>query len=304
MKILITGGAGFIGSNLVEELVRLGNEVVVLDNFFLGSIENLSAVKNKITVVRGDIRDEKTVMDAARGADYIFNEAAASSSPMFMKDLRGSTAVNIDGFINVLNAARKNDATVIYASTSSMYGNNPPPLKEDMKVISPNFYAATKVAGEDIARVYSKEYDIITIGLRYMSVYGPHEKAKGIFANLVSQFLWAMQKNEQPVIYGDGNQTRDFVFVGDVVNAHLLAMKFKNGGEIFNVGTGKATSLNQLVITLNKILGKNIKTKYIKMPVKNYINTQLADISKAKRMLGYAPKYSLEDGIKIILDSN
>ena len=303
MKILVTGGAGFIGSNVVEALVRLGHEVVVLDNFSLGSMDNLASVKDKITVIKGDIRDEKTVMNATKGVEYIFNEAAASSSPMFMTDLRNSVAVNIDGFINVLNAARKNDAAVVYASTSSMYGNNPPPLREDMKVVSPNFYAATKVAGEDLARVFFEQYGTVTIGLRYMSVYGPRERSKGIFANMVSQFLWAMQKNEQPVIYGDGKQTRDFVFVKDVVSAHLLAMKLKKAGEIFNVGTGKATSLNQLVDILNKVLGKNIKAKYIEMPVKNYINTQLADITKARKMLGYEPKYNLEDGVKIILSS-
>ncbi|MCX6819345.1 MAG: SDR family NAD(P)-dependent oxidoreductase [Candidatus Aenigmarchaeota archaeon] len=303
MKILVTGGAGFIGSNVVEALVRLGHEVVVLDNFSLGSMDNLASVKDKITVIKGDIRDEKTVMNATKGVEYIFNEAAASSSPMFMTDLRNSVAVNIDGFINVLNAARKNDAAVVYASTSSMYGNNPPPLREDMKVVSPNFYAATKVAGEDLARVFFEQYGTVTIGLRYMSVYGPRERSKGIFANMVSQFLWAMQKNEQPVIYGDGKQTRDFVFVKDVVSAHLLAMKLKKTGEIFNVGTGKATSLNQLVDILNKVLGKNIKAKYIEMPVKNYINTQLADITKARKMLGYEPKYNLEAGVKIILNA-
>ncbi|MCX5781222.1 MAG: NAD-dependent epimerase/dehydratase family protein, partial [Elusimicrobia bacterium] len=196
----------------------------------------------------------------------------------------------------------KNDAAVVYASTSSMYGNNPPPLREDMKVVSPNFYAATKVAGEDLARVFFEQYGTVTIGLRYMSVYGPRERSKGIFANMVSQFLWAMQKNEQPIIYGDGSQTRDFVFVKDVVSAHLLAMKLKKAGEIFNVGTGKATSLNQLVDILNNVLGKNIKAKHIEMPVKNYINTQLADITKARKMLGYEPKYELEDGIKAILN--
>lgn len=303
MKVLVTGGAGFIGSNVVEELVKLGHDVVVLDNFYLGSMENLSSVKDKVGIIKGDIRDEKTVMDAARGTDYIFNEAAASSSPMFMTDLRNSVAVNIDGFINVLNAARKNDAVVIYASTSSMYGNNPPPLREDMKVVSPNFYAVTKIAGEDLARVYFEMYGIITTGLRYMSVYGPHEKAKGEFANMASQFMWAMQRNEQPVIYGGGKQTRDFVFVKDVVNAHILAMKFKTGGEIFNIGTGVATSLNQLVDILNNVLGKNIRPKYIEMPVKNYIYTQLADITKARRMLGYEPRYSLEEGLKLSMNA-
>ena len=302
MKILVTGGAGFIGSNLVEELVKLGHEVVCIDNFFLGNMDNLAAVKDKITVVKGDIRNEKDVLKAAKGANCIYNEAAASSSPMFKEDLRGSIAVNIDGFVNILNAARKNDAGVIFASTSSIYGNNPPPLKEDMKLTPPNFYSATKYAEEHIARIYTDEYGIKTIGFRYMSVYGPHEKSKGKFANLVSQFLWSMQKNEAPVIYGDGEQTRDFTFVADVVQANVLALEAKAKNDIFNVGTGVATSLNDMIAILNKVMNKDIKPEYVETPVKNYILTQLADISKIKEALGYEPKYTLEDGIKLLIE--
>lgn len=304
MKILVTGGAGFIGSNLVEELVKLGNDVVVLDNFFLGTKKNLEGLGAEI--VNGDIRDEETVGKACDGADYIFNQAAASSSPMFSKNLRDAVSVNVDGFINILNAARENGTKrVMYASTSSLYGNLPGPLREDMNVTPPNFYSVTKLVNEQLASVYTTEYGVETVGFRYMSVYGPREEGKGIFANLVSQFLWALRKDEQPVIYGNGTQTRDFVYVKDVVQANILAMKKQNtGGEVFNVGTGIATNLNDLVVLLNSLLGKTIKPKYIETPVKNYIDAQLSDISKIKSMLGFVPKYTLEDGIKEMLAQN
>lgn len=299
MKILVTGGAGFIGSNIAEELVKLGHDVVVLDNFFMGREENLKSVIKSVTLVKGDIRDEKLVSKASSNCDVIFNEAAASSSPMFFKDLRGAVSVNVDGFINVLNAARDNSARLIYASTSSIYGNNPPPLKEDMNVYPVNFYSSTKLINEHFASLFSKEYGIESVGLRYMSVYGPHEESKGMFANLVSQFLWAMQKDEQPVIYGDGSQTRDFTYVKDIVRANILAMKSMHGsGDVFNAGSGVATSLNELVGILNKILGKKIKPKYVPNSVKNYISTQEADVSKIKKALGFETSFSLEEGIK------
>lgn len=299
MKILVTGGAGFIGSNLVEELVRRGHEVVAFDNFYLGDKKNLEGLDVK--VVTGDIRNAELVTKAANGVDIIFNQAAASSSPMFAQDLRSAVAANIDGFINILNAARVSASKIIYASTSSVYGNLPPPLREDMNVTPPNFYAVTKLANEQLASVYTSEYGIETVGFRYMSVYGPKEEGKGIFANLVSQFLWALQKDEQPVIYGGGSQTRDFIYVKDVVAANILAMERGRGGEVFNVGTGVGTTLNSLVALLNRLLGKDIKPKYIQIPVKNYIDTQLADISKIKRMLGFEPKYTLEKGIQDML---
>ena len=227
---------------------------MVFDNFFLGRRKNLSGIKVKI--IKGDIRDRTALDKAAEGCDFIFNEAAASSSPMFKENLREAVSVNIDGFINVLDVARKHDCGLIYVSTSSIYGNASGALREDMKVVPPNFYSATKLANEHLANIYSNEYGIKAIGFRYMSVYGKREESKGIFANLVSQFLWAMKKDEQPVIYGDGTQTRDFIFAKDVAAAHMLAMKSKISNEIINIGTGKAITLNDLVSTLNKILKK------------------------------------------------
>ncbi len=299
MKILITGGAGFIGSNIAEELVAQGHEIVILDQFILGSIKNLEKIKDLVTVVTGNILDRKTLFDAAKGCEIIFNEAAASSSPMFTEDLTGSVKINVEGFVNILDSARKNNAQVIYASTSSIYGDNPVPLTEDQRITPPNFYAATKHANEEIAKIYTSVYGITTTGFRYMSVYGPHEKAKGTFANLASQFLWSMKKGESPIIYGDGTQTRDFIHVQDVVRANLLAMNLKgSNAHILNAGTGRATDMNELVSIINNALGTSIAPKFIENPVKNYIPTQLASTAKAKEVLGFETKVSLEEGLK------
>ncbi|HLD57950.1 MAG TPA: NAD-dependent epimerase/dehydratase family protein, partial [archaeon] len=166
--------------------------------------------------------------------------------------------------------------------------------------------ASTKLMNEHLAVLFSREYGLETVGLRYMSIYGPREGGKGIYANLVTQFLLSIQKGESPVIYGDGEQTRDLTYVKDVVQANVLAMESKKKllGEIYNVGTGKCASLNSLVDIINKVLGKSVKAKYVEMPVKNYIATQLADISKISKDLGYKPKYGLEDGIRDILKHN
>lgn len=304
MRVLVTGGTGFIGSNLVIELVKKGYNVIVLDDFSLGKKENIESVGDDIEIVNGDIRDFELLKKISVECDVILNQAAASSSPMFRNDLRNAVAVNIDGFVNILYAARINDVKkIIYASTSSIYGNNKPPLKEDMKVEPVNFYASTKLLNEHLAVLFSNEYGIETVGFRYMSVYGPNERSKGIYANLVTQFLWAIMDGKQPEIYGDGTQTRDFTYVKDVVQANILAIESKKRllGEVFNVGSGKSHSLNELVQIINRILGKNIKPKYIPVPVKNYIAVQQAYLTKINSVLGYEPKYTLEAGIKDML---
>lgn len=307
MKIVVTGAAGFIGSNICEQLVERGHEVIGIDNFFLGSKSNLAKVLDRIKLVEGSITDEKLVMKLTKGVDVICNQAAASSSPMFALDkLRDAVAVNVDGFLILLKAAVANKIKrVVYASTSSIYGNLPPPLREDMKIVPPNFYAATKLMNEHSANLFSQIHGLETVGFRYMSVYGPHEESKGIYANLVSQFLWSMQNGRQPEIYGDGSQTRDFVYAKDVARANVMAIESKKQlmGEVLNVGTNKAYSLNQLVEILNSILNTNIQPKYIAVPVKNYIMTQRADISKIRRVLGWEPRFGLEEGIRDILES-
>lgn len=308
-NVLVTGGAGFIGSNLVEALVEDNHEVVVLDDFSMGTEKNLAGVAKEIRIVKGDIRDKALLLKLTKNMDFIFNQAAASSSPMFQERLVECIDININGFVNILKASKENGVKrVIYASTSSIYGNNQPPLKEDMKITPPNFYSMTKFANEHSAVIFSKVYDLETVGLRYMSVYGPHEEAKGEFANLATQFMWSMKKGNQPVIYGDGKQTRDFTFVKDIVKANILSMKTKKRmlGEVFNAGSGKAVQLNALVDMLSKLMGKNIKPKYIKTPEffsKTYINSQLADITKISRTLNYKPDYPLERGLIEVIKS-
>lgn len=300
MKILVTGGCGFIGSNLAESLVDNGHDVTVLDNYLLGRNENIEKIKAKIKLVKGDIRNEKLVMKLTNNTDIIFNEAAASSSPMFMKTLKDAVSANVDGFINILNAAKENYVKrVIYASTSSIYGNQKL-LKENMLTTPPNFYAVTKLMNEHLAILFGQNYDLETVGFRYMSVYGPNENSKGIYANIATQFLKDMKNGKSPVIYGDGTQMRDFIYVKDVVKANILAMNSKKKmiGEVLNVGTGNSTSLNKLVRIINKTIGKNIKPTYVKNTVKNYIQVQKADITRCKKTIGFIPDFTLEQGLK------
>ena len=182
MRVLVTGGAGFIGSNIVEALVKRGHKVIVLDNFFMGKRENLREISDKIELVEGSITDENLINKLTKNIDVICNQAAASSSPMFsLEGLRDAVNVNVDGFHIILKAAVKNKVKrVVYASTSSIYGNNPPPLREDMKVIPPNFYAATKLMNEYSAALFSQNHGLETVGFRYMSIYGRHEEGKTI----------------------------------------------------------------------------------------------------------------------------
>lgn len=311
MRILVTGGAGFIGSNIAEALVERGLEVVVLDNFSLGSRENLSAIEDRIEIVEGDARSAETLEPLIKGTDYVFHEAAASSAPMFEPDPRSGAEVNIGGFLNVLELSRKHGVLgVIYASTSSVYGGLKGKQMEDARVAPPNFYSVTKLAREHFARLYTLNGGLPTVGFRYFSVYGPHERPKGRYANIISQFLWEMTEGRAPVIYGNGTQSRDFTYVADVVQANLLAMealsKKRKGvsGESFNIGTGRAATFNDIIRLLNSALGKNIRPKYVKNKIKNYVQDTLADLTKAKKFLGYSPKFSLEEGIRKTIEAN
>lgn len=304
MHILITGGLGFIGSNLAIELVKQGNKVSIIDNLMLGRKSNIDEIKDKADVVIGDYADKKKLAKF-KNVDIVFHLAASSSSPMFQKDLSACYKNNVVGFIKLLEWAKdKKVKKLIYASTSSIYGNKKPPLKEDDNIIPPNFYSATKLAMEHLAQIFSSEHNLECIGFRFMSIYGPKEESKGIYANLVSQFIWEMQKGKNPILYGDGRQRRDLTYVDDLVKACVLAMKTKKryNYTIFNIGVSKDYNLIELVKIINKVLKTNIKPKFVKNPVKNYIYTQKADLSKIKKELGYKPSISLEEGVKRLVD--
>jgi len=235
--------------------------------------------------------------------EYVIHLAGTSSAPMFMGEGFIQGYVNsIQSFVTVLEWARKNGAKkMLYASTSSLYGNNPLPLVETQEVTPINHYAVTKRTYEYCAKCYNKVYpEMDILGFRFMSVYGPNEEAKGIYANLISQFCWDIGRDLVPVIYGDGNQFRDFTNVRDVVQGLTLAIghKEKLGADVFNIGTGHATKINEVVDALNKAFGKHIKPKHIENPVKeNYVIGQHADIGKIQKVLGYKPTVKLKDGI-------
>ena len=298
-KILVTGGAGFIGSNFCN-LNKDRYEITALDNLFLGDERNLDA---DITFIKGDAGKMED-LDKAGPVDYVVHLAGTSSAPMFMGDGLVEGYLNsVRSFLTALEWARKNGAKkFLYASTSSLYGNNPLPLTEDQHVTPLNHYAVTKEMYEHAGACYNKVYpEMDIIGFRFMSVYGPNEEAKGIYANLVSQFCWDYARGKEPVIYGDGSQTRDFTNVRDVVAALTLAIETnkKLGAEVFNIGTGRAVSLNEICEALETAFDNGVKARHIENPVKEgYVRGQWADISKIRETLGYEPTVKLEDGIK------
>jgi len=303
-RILVTGGAGFIGSNFCN-LNKEEYEVIALDNLFLGDETNLLP---GIQFIKGDAR-KKEDLDKVGPVDYVIHLAGTSSAPMFMGDDFVWAYTNaIESFANVLDWAKDNGVKkVLYASTSSLYGNNPLPLVETQQVTPINHYAVTKRTYEHISRCFNKVHpDMDIIGFRFMSVYGPNEEAKGIYANLISQFCWDIARDKTPVIYGDGTQTRDFTNVRDVIQGLILAIKTdkKLGADVFNIGTGRATSVKEIAEALIKAFGKNMEPTYIENPVKeDYVMGQYADISKIQKTLGYEPTVRLETGIKEQVES-
>jgi UDP-glucose 4-epimerase len=290
MKALVTGGAGFIGSNLVEALVG-SYEVNVLDNFQTGSMNNLEKVRKDIKVIKGSCND---CLNLGLEPDIIFHLGIPSSSPMYKKNpLLVGEAIN--GMVAIMELARqKGSKKVVFASSSSIYNGVPTPHREDATISVKDYYTEARLAIERIAELYGIDY----AGLRFFSVYGPHEEAKGAYANMITQFLWEMKAGERPVIFGDGSQTRDFTFVRDIVDALLLTSN--KGTGIFNAGTGKSFSFSYVVDLINSSLGTDLKPIYKENPIKNYVMHTLADTGRMES-LGFKSRYSLEDGLKAIM---
>jgi len=299
MKYLVTGGAGFIGSNLVQDLLKEGSEVVVVDNLSTGSLDNLSSVKDKIKFIKTPVRDVLE-LEELKGLDGIYHYGIPSTTVLYRKN-RFLVGDAINEFIAILELAKREDCKLIYASSSSIYNGNKTPFREEMPILVKDFYTEARYLMERLARLYYDFYKVKSIGFRFFSVYGPHEEAKKSFANLVSQFLWQMKEGKSPVIYGDGTQTRDFIYVDDVNQAVRMGMKSDIECDIFNLGTGKSYSLNELVQILNKILNTNIKPKYVENPLKNYVKETLADTTKTEQKLGFKAKISLEEGIRKLI---
>lgn len=294
-KYLVTGGCGFIGSNIAERLAREGHEVVVIDDLSTGSNLNFNGRLIPMAIQPG-LAHFSSEGDKLTG---IFHLGIPSSSPLYRDDHR-LVGKAISEFVDLMEFAREKEVRVVYASSSSIYNGNPTPWREDMPVYATDFYTEVRQSIERLARLYHGFHGVSSVGIRPFSVYGPKEKAKGKFANLVTQAVWAAADGDPFVIYGDGNQSRDFTFVADTVDAFIIAMSSDISCEVFNAGTGKSYALNE-VLDLLESLGLEIKRSYIKNPIRNYVQDTLADISKAEATLGFRAKYSLREGIEVLV---
>jgi UDP-glucose 4-epimerase len=303
-KALVTGGAGFIGSHLVDALLSEGTSVTVLDNLSTGRLSNLEHVIDRITFYQGDLRDQKLLAGAVEDCDIIFHQAAVVSVPSTVNDPVDSAMVNEIGTLFVLEAARKNNIKkVILASSSAVYGDEPVfPKHENMnpKPLSP--YAVQKLSGELYARLYLDLYGLETVCLRYFNVFGPRQDPSSPYSGVISIFMTQAFAKKTPVIYGDGNQYRDFVFVKDVVRFNLLAaISDEAVGKTFNVGTGKFTRINSLWEMIRQLEGSTIEAEYERARPGD-IRESVASIDYAKKTLGFEPEVSFENGLKETFD--
>ena len=309
-RILVTGGAGFIGSNLVETLLAQNNEVVVLDNFATGKRENIASFSGNpaFTLIEGDIRDIAMCRKAVDGMDYVLHEAALGSVPRSIKDPMTSTEVNISGFVNMLFAAQEAKVKrFVYAASSSTYGDSKALPKVEDKIGKPlSPYAITKYVNELYAENFSRLYGIETIGLRYFNVFGRRQDPHGAYAAVIPKFVISLMKHESHVINGDGNYSRDFTYVDNVVQANqlaLLAEKPEAINQVYNVAFGERTTLNELFAYLRDDLAvfdpeiTGIRPQYGPNRAGD-IPHSLADINKGRMLLGYAPEYSVKAGLK------
>jgi nucleoside-diphosphate-sugar epimerase len=300
MKYLVTGGAGFIGSNIVEELVRRGQSVTVLDDLSAGKESNLAEVRQKITFVKGSITDLETVHKATQGADYVVHLAARTSVPRSVKDPIETNQVNIDGTLNVLVAARDAKAKrVVFAASSSAYGETPIlPKVETMQPEPISPYGVTKYVGELYGQVFGRVYGLENASVRYFNVFGPRQDPTSQYSGVLSRFMLAVIEGEPPTVYGDGEQSRDFTYIDNVVDETLRACEAPGAsGKVFNGGTGARITLNQVLKLLEKITGKKIEAKY-DPPRAGDIRDSQADVSLAKKILGYTPKVMFEEGLR------
>lgn len=300
MRYLVTGGAGFIGSNIVDELVHRGHDVVVLDDLSTGKEANLASVRAKIDLRAGSITDLPVVRAACQGVDYVVHLAARTSVPKSVTDPLETNRVNIDGTLNVLVAAR--DAKVrrlVYAASSSAYGETPTlPKVETMtpEPISP--YGVTKYVGELYAQVFGRVYGLENASIRYFNVFGPRQDPTSQYSGVLSRFMLAILEGQPPVVFGDGQQSRDFTYIDNIVDLTLRACEASGAsGKIFNGGTGARITLNEVLKRLEKVTGQKIAVRYDPPRTGDILDSQ-ADISLARKILGYEPCVLFEEGLQ------
>jgi len=304
MRCCVTGGAGFIGSNIVEALVGLGSEVIVLDNLTTGSRDNIEPfmAASGFKFIEGTVTDPETCADACRGCDYVFHEAALVSVPQSVEDPIGAHEINTTGTVNMFLAARDAGVKrVVWASSTSVYGNSPIlPNTEEMPLCPLSPYAASKASGEMYARALSEVCEISIISLRYYNVFGKRQDPFSPYAAVIPLFVSKLLKNERPVIFGDGGQTRDFVFIDNVVQANLKAAfdaPAEASGRAFNVGCGRRISINELFDIIADELGVAVKPAYA--PARpGDVRDSAADITAAKEAFGYDPSIGVREGLR------
>ncbi len=303
-RYLVTGGAGFIGSNIVAELVQRGEEVRVLDNFSTGKRANLDAVKSRIDLIEGDLRDLDTVQRAAADIDFVLHQGAVPSVPRSIDDPLTSDTSNVIGTLNLLIAARDAEVKrVVYASSSSVYGDAPTlPKHEDMKTAPMSPYAVSKLSAEQYCQVFYQVYGLETVCLRYFNVFGPRQDPASQYSAVIPKFITRMLAGEAPIIHGDGLQSRDFTYVSNNVAANILATTAPNvAGEVFNIACGERYSLLDLVAALNEILDTNIAPEHDTARPGD-VKHSLADISKAQAKLNYHTEIDFKAGLHLTVE--
>jgi UDP-glucose 4-epimerase len=300
MKFLITGGAGFIGSNIAEELVRRKQQVRILDNFTTGKVEHIEPFVNKIEVIKGDIREEKDLRKALKDVDCIFHQAALRSVPRSVDDPLSTNDVNITGTLKLLMVAREMGVKrVVYASSSSAYGDSKLIPQKESHAPSPiSPYAVAKLSAEYYCRMYAKTFGLETVSLRYFNVFGPRQDPESKYSAVIPKFIEAALKNETIEIHGDGKQSRDFTYIDNVVQANILAAMTPGiSGEVFNIACNESNSVLDIAKGIEKIMGQKVAIKHTPARAGDVRKT-CADISKAKKLLKFKPKIGFDDGLK------
>jgi len=299
-KCIVTGGAGFVGSNLSNELIKQGAEVKIIDNMYSGKNENVEFLKNKgVEIVDGSITDRTMLEKEMKGYEFVFHQAALVSVIESIEKPEMSRKINLDGTVNVLEAARKNKMEkVIFASSCAIYGETVKmPVNETDEPVPMSPYAKDKLMGESKCNEYNQKYDLPVVCLRYFNIYGPRQSAKSAYAAAIPKFIERVLSDKKIEIYGDGNQTRDFVFVEDIIQANLKAAIEKNARNCYlNIGSGTETTINEVIRIIMEIIKKEVEIKYLDKR-EGEIKNSYADINKAKKILGYEPQWNLKKGL-------
>lgn len=291
MKVIVTGGAGFIGSHIVKRLVSEGHEVTVIDNFNTGNLDNLREQKHKFKLIKGDSSEIRKL----KQVDVVFHDGIYSSTPIYRADpsLIGKA---INDFVTVIEFCRKNNSRLVFASSSSIYNGYAPPHREDMVPFIKDFYTEARYPMERLSDLYKQMYGLSYAALRYFSVYGEGEESKKGYANMVSQTIWKGILNKPLKIYGDGSQRRDLINVADVVEANMICGSNHIDG-VFNIGNGKSYSFKEIIDLVGQRLGKEIQVEHVPNPLKNYVDIVEADTTKMRKLLNFNPKVELNDGV-------